>query len=237
MLMTDQDIRAAIEAHQLVIVGFEEACLQPTSYDARVGSEVFVSHGEESVVFDDRTKTVAIQPGEFALLVTNERFTLPKDIAANIGAKTYFTHKGLILLSGLQIDPGFEGALALAVFNSSPKAIVLEHLQEICTIQFFRLSKPVTKAPPVNKDLAAGRLPRVGKDYFRELETQSLTQIAKELKGLAMNVSELARHVDDLTKNVAGLEKNMGSLQKAAWTLLVAIVITLLGFAFKLVSG
>ncbi|MHB8926436.1 MAG: dCTP deaminase [Bacillota bacterium] len=237
MLMTDQEVRKAINAGELVIDGFDEACLQPASYDARIGPEVYVSHCEDAVVFDDKTRTVALQPGEFALLVTHERFALPKDIAGNIGAKTYFTHKGLILLAGLQIDPGFKGALALAVFNSSPKAIVLEYLQEICTIQFFRLSMPVSKVPPVNRDLEAGRLPRVGKDYFRELETQSLTQIAKELKGLAMNMGQLAQHVDALTKNVSGLEKNMAALQRAAWALLSSVVLAILAVAYKIVTG
>lgn len=231
MLMTDEQIREAMARGELVIEGFEEKCLQGTSYDARIGREVHVSHCEESVVFTDTKKSVTLKPGEFALLVTHEKFRFPMDIAANIGPKTYFTRKGLILLAGLQIDPGFSGALGLAVYNSSPKGIVLEHLQEICTVQFFRLNSPATKAPPVIRELQEGRLPRVDKDYFRdEFETQSLTEIGKELRQLVQNV-------DQLTQNVSALSKSVSNLQKIGWPLAVSVVLALLAMAYKLIAG
>ncbi len=222
MLMTDGQIRQAIADGQLRIEGFDERCLQATSYDARIGLEVHVSHNEQSISFNERTRIVALKPGEFALLVTHEKFDLPMDIAANIGPKTYFTRKGLILLAGLQIDPGFKGALALAVFNSSPRTIVLEHMQEICTIQFFRLNQPATKSPVTNRDLLEGRVPRVDKDYFRDLETHSLTEIGKDLQRLASNV-------DQLTQNVASLSKSVAGLYKVGWFIVVPMAVAILG--------
>jgi len=256
VLMTNVDIEEALDKGKLKIEGFDAGCLQGTSYDARIGAQVHISNSEESVTFDDQRKTARLQPGEFALLITHERFQLPLDMAANIGPKTYFTRKGLILLAGLQVDPGFKGALALAVFNSSPKTIMLEHMQEICTLQFFQLKAPATAAAPVNRDLEQGNVPRVDKDYFRELETQSLTEVGKDLRNLAANVNLLTENVDALsrkltenveilstrlTENVEALSKNISELRQSVaelrrivWSLVLAMIPVLLGIAFQL---
>ncbi|HSW09525.1 MAG TPA: hypothetical protein VLK32_01340 [Bacillota bacterium] len=238
MLMTDVEVQEALRQGKLVIEGFEVACLQGTSYDARIGSQIHISNAEESITFDGKTKTARLQPGEFALLITHERLQLPLDMAANIGPKTYFTRKGLILLAGLQVDPGFKGALALAVFNSSPKTIVLEHMQEICSLQFFQLNSAATAAPPVNRDLEQGRIPRVDKDYFRELETQSLTEVGKDLRNLAANVNQLTENVEALSnrlsENVATLSGSVAELRRYFFYLVLALIPVLLGVAFQL---
>lgn len=247
--MTDGAVKEALDRGKLVIEGFEAACLRGTSYDVRIGSQVHISNSEESITFDDGRKTARLQPGEFALLITHEQFKVPLDMAANIGPKTYFTRKGLILLAGLQVDPGFKGALALAVFNSSPKTIVLEHMQEICSLQFFQLNSAATVAPPVNRELEQGRIPRVDKDYFRELETQSLTEVGKDLRNLAANVSQLTENVQTLsnrlTENVTTLSGNIDQLRQSVAELrsylvyamipaLLGIALVLLGVAFQL---
>jgi dCTP deaminase len=136
--MTDRAIEEAIETGELVIREFAPSGLQGASYDMRIGHEVLVSN-TEAVVDPQISGPVRIQPGEFVLLTTLERVKLSANLAGNIGGKTYFTRKGLILLLGLQIDPGFEGSLALAAYNSSPKSIVLEYGEKICSVQFFRL--------------------------------------------------------------------------------------------------
>jgi dCTP deaminase len=243
--MTDLEVKKALKEGRLGIEGFDEACLQGTSYDVRIGSQIHISNSEESITFEEGTRTARLQPGEFALLITHERFRLPLDMAANIGPKTYFTRKGLILLAGLQVDPGFKGALALAVFNSSPKTIVLEHMQEICSLQFFQLNLAATVAPPVNRDLEQGRIPRVDQDYFRELETQSLTEVGRELKKLAINVGQLTENVEALSRrltenvtvlsgSITELRQSVGDLRRVVWALAFATIPVFLGIAFQL---
>jgi dCTP deaminase len=223
--MTDDQIRKALEAGNLGIDGFDSSSLQATSYDAHIGREVRVSHATETTVLGDQRQTIALQPGEFALVVTNERFRLPMDVAANIGPKTYFTLKGLILLAGMQIDPGFEGALRLGVYNASPKAFVLEYRQPICTVQFFRLSQAATRRIQPDPDLVAGRLPRVDKDYFRELETQSLSQVAQELKHLTRSVAQLTENVDTLGKKFGEWQVRA---EKIMWRVVTPLVVALI---------
>lgn len=137
------------------------------------------------------------------LLATYEYFKIPKDIAGNIGGKTYFTRKGLIPLTGLQIDPGFEGILAVGVFNSSPKNIVIEYLQSLCSTQLFKLSAPVEKPFEPNcyqVELKKGKLPRVDVDFFSDLETGSLTDLGKELKIVTQQVGTLTSSMKAFSK-------------------------------------
>jgi deoxycytidine triphosphate deaminase len=53
-------------------------------------------------------------------VTTHENLHLPHDIAGHIGVKSYYTRKGIVILSGLQIDPGFEGVLVIGMYNASP---------------------------------------------------------------------------------------------------------------------
>lgn len=202
MLMADFEIRKSIEEGNLDIKNYSPEQLQGTSYDIRVGEEVMISN-KETVIDMKKQGTAKIEPGEFALISTYEYFKIPKDMAGNIGGKTYFTRKGLIPLTGLQIDPGFEGILAIGAFNSSPKNIVIEYLQSFCTIQFFKLSAPVEKPFEPNcyqVELRKGKLPRVDVDFFRDLETGSLTDVGKELKIVTQQVGALASSMKAFSK-------------------------------------
>lgn len=202
MLMADFDIKKSITEGNLSIENFSKDQLQGASYDIRVGKEVMISN-KETVINMKEQRTAKIEPGEFALIGTYEYFKIPKDIVGNIGGKTYFTRKGLIPLAGLQIDPGFEGILAVGVFNSSPKNIVIEYLDSFCTIQFFKLSTSVEKPFDPNCyqiELRKGKLPRVDIDFFRDLETGSLTEVGKELKIVTQQVGALTSSINAFSK-------------------------------------
>lgn len=69
----------------------------------------------------------------------------------------------------------------------------------LVTACFFQLSSPATKGPPAIREVQKGRLPRVDRDYFRELETQSLTEMGKQLRQLVQNVDQLTQNVGALS--------------------------------------
>lgn len=213
MLMADFEIKKSMNEGQLSITNFLEDGLQGASYDIRIGKEVMISN-KETVIDMGKKTTAKIEPGEFALVSTYEYFKIPNDMAGNIGGKTYFTKRGLIPLTGLQIDPGFEGILAIGVFNSSPKNIIIEYLQPFCTIQFFKLAAPVKKSFKTDnyqEDLRKGRLPRLDVDFFRDLETGSLTEVGKELK--------------IVTQQVGALTSSMKAFSKVLYTVVIPLLV------------
>lgn len=221
MLMTDEEIREAIAKGELNITPFSEDCLQGASYDIRIGKQILVSN-RERVIDPEIDGPARLEPGEFALLTTLERITLKPNVAGHLGAKTYFTRKGLILLSGLQVDPGWDAVLALAVYNSSPKSIVLEFGEKICTVQFFKLPQPVAKTIDMSRftELQRGELPRVEKDFFRDLEARSLTEIEQELRQLVQNVSTLSDSVDRIKDE---LRRGFEELRRGVYSVLVVV--------------
>lgn len=49
MLMTGDDIRKARDSNELVIKNFDERCIQPASYDMRLGEEAITSSRRQKV--------------------------------------------------------------------------------------------------------------------------------------------------------------------------------------------
>jgi deoxycytidine triphosphate deaminase len=158
----------------------------------RIGKRALVSHSETEIDVG-KNGCVPIKPGEFALLTTHEKVKLAPIITGHIGVKSYYTRKGLVLLAGLQIDPGFEGHLILGIYNAAPRQLVLDYLSPFCTVEFHKLARPVER-PYISKgEQTKGQIPQVDKDYLRTLETQSLSEVAESVRQLTANMGEMNR--------------------------------------------
>lgn len=191
MLLTDGEIKELL-GKDIIIEGFDEEFLQPSSYDMRIGKRALVSHAEAEIDVE-KNGSVPIKPGEFALLTTYEKVKLASTITGHIGVKSYYTRKGLVLLAGLQIDPGFEGNLVLGIYNAAPRQLVLDYLSPFCTVEFHRLAKPVEKPYVPKGEQLKGQIPQVDKDYLRTLETKSLSEVAESVRQLTANMGEMNR--------------------------------------------
>lgn len=199
MLMTDAEISQAMVDGEFEIIEFSQACLQPASYDMRLGAKALATHRQEEVNVE-KEGSIIIKAGDFALLSTHEKVRLPRTIAGHIGVRSYFTRKGLVLLAGLQIDPGFEGALVLGVYNASPRNLVLDYLAPFCTVEFHRLSRPTEQVYKSGEEQRQGKIPAADKDYLRTLETQTLSEMSSAVRGLSMNVQELTLSMKAFSK-------------------------------------
>ena len=190
MMMADSDIKAAMQAGDLVIGNFNESSLQASSYDARVGQRALLG-GTDAEINIPEKGAVTIRPGEFVLIVTREKFKLNATIAGNLGIRSYYSRKGLVVLAGLQVDPGFEGHLVIGGFNAAPRRLVLDYESPFVTVEFHRLAGRVEKPFVSGEEQKLGHLPRADKDYLRTLETQSLSDVAGELSNLARSVGAM----------------------------------------------
>lgn len=194
MLMTDGELKDAMAAGKLRIENFSEKCLEPASYDMRVGSRLLVSSDETEIDLSKKGSAI-IKPGVFALVTTHESIKLSDDIAGHIGVKSYYTRKGIVMLTGLQIDPGFEGVLVVGLYNASPRSLTLEYQAPFCTVEFHQLARPAQQPFVPGEEQKEGHIPRADKDYLRTLETQSLSEMAESLRNLTVTVASLANSV------------------------------------------
>jgi len=142
MLMSDKDIREAMSSGELIIRNFSPKDLQPASYDMRVGKEAFSSH-EKGRIAVTREGPLVIKPGDFILIRTYESIKLSPRIAGRIGLRSFYARKGLALLAGPQIDPGFDGVLVVGLHNLDANELKLPYRDPFCTVEFYRLSEPV----------------------------------------------------------------------------------------------
>ena len=224
-MLTDGEIREAIDAGGIDIEPFVDDCLQAASYDFRVGNQAYVSGNEE--VSDVANKgLVIIEPGEFAMITTLETVRCGSQYAAQLGLDSRYARQGLVLLSGPQIDPGFHGVLIVRVTNLSPRRVTLTHEAPFLTVQFFRLAREVAK-PYVGS--------RQGQTGLGPSDIEELTHPdSPTLGGMVKSLSALAEDVGGLNTSVARLE---GSMSRLSWVipLLVAfgIGITAIIIAFK----
>ncbi len=207
--MTDHEIRAAVGSGEIVLDPFDASKVEPASYDARVGRWAFSSSSRERADLAARGVLI-VEPGEFAVLECRERVELDNRTVAQLGLRSEYARRGLLMLSGPQIDPGFVGVLVVRLINLAPKPIALPFEAPFLTLQFFRLSSPVAK-PYSGPQQGQGGIST--RDIQELIETEALT-----LGGMTKTLSALAKDVAELR----------GSITKLTW--LVPLVV-LLGMA------
>jgi len=115
MILSDRDIRTAIEAGRITIDPFDERCIQPSSVDLHVDSQFRVFANSRYPFIDvreeqpDLTELVEVKPdepfilhpGEFVLGSTLERVVLPDSSITT----DYMLAKATSLIDGLVVYP------------------------------------------------------------------------------------------------------------------------------------
>jgi len=209
--MTDTEIREAIDAGDIELAPIGETCIQPASYDLRLGDKAIVTKTQDIEELRERLKdnqgaaeinvskegSISVPAGAFALVVTRERIRLSAQYAGHLGLRSYFARKGLLLLAGLQVDPGFEGHLVLGLANLSPRTVHLSYEDKIATLELHRLNQA---ASDVYAGVYAGQqttptIPQADADYLRTIETLSVSDLTNALLRLSDNVATLSRDV------------------------------------------
>lgn len=196
-MMADNEIRAALERREIVLDPVDYGSIEPASYDARVGKWAFASSLKEKLNLGEKGVLI-VEPGEFAVVETMERVGLDNQTAAQLGLRSEYARRGLLMLSGPQVDPGFNGILVVRVINLAPKPMALPYQAPFLTLQFFRLNGPVSKPYAGPQQGQAG----IGARDIQELvETEGMTlgQVTKTLGALAKDVSELRGSITRLS--------------------------------------
>ncbi len=116
------------------------------AYELCLGNEVYLtdSSSGKKEILDDKNSQIVIEPGQFALLLTDEVITIPTNILAFISIKFSQKIKGLINVSGFHVDPGFKGKIIFSVYNAGPATIVMDKGSPYFMIWFCKLTSNST---------------------------------------------------------------------------------------------
>lgn len=114
------------------------------AYELSLGNEVYETDSEDNKrrILTHEREQVTINPGQFALLLTEESVRIPKNKIAFISIRAGIKLRGLINVSGFHVDPGFEGKLVFSVYNAGSGPISLEKGQPYFLIWFAELDVP-----------------------------------------------------------------------------------------------
>jgi deoxycytidine triphosphate deaminase len=153
-VLSDEAIYELVHSSELgeliVKATFDKASLQPASYDPRIAPDGLITpHGAKIKPGEDGPAKVVLQSGDAAMFSTIEMFRMPADFAGNITIKNRLATEGLMLLSGLLIDPGYGSdetveddpgcRLYLHVANIGKEPIILRPKDQIARVQFLHV--------------------------------------------------------------------------------------------------
>jgi len=157
VLLSDRDIRAAIDSGSLGIEPYEPGNVQPSSVDVRLDRffRVFnnskYTHIDPKLQQDELTSLVEVEegdafvlhPGEFVLASTLEKFTLPDNLAGRLEGKSSLGRLGLLTHSTAGfIDPGFSGYVTLELSNVANLPMTLWPGMKVGQLALFTMSSP-----------------------------------------------------------------------------------------------
>src|SRR2546428_11334436 len=109
-ILVDHQILRAIDSKLIRINPFERKCLEPATYDMRLGEIAAVSTATTPINLREHG-LLNIEPGAMAIVQTLEIVQLATNVAGRIGPKTDLLRRGVFASAGPQIDPGYHGSL------------------------------------------------------------------------------------------------------------------------------
>ena len=106
-------------------------------YEMRMGPEAYVTgrrpesgRSLEKIKLEEGDQ-VAIPPGQFALLLAEEKVMNPKEAIGFISIRSSYKIHGLVNVSGFHVDPGYEGQLLFAVYNAGGNHVVISRGERV----------------------------------------------------------------------------------------------------------
>lgn len=130
-----------------LIQPYDEQRIRHCSYELSLGGEAHVTSFSGSVdgnrlTTEIQDERVAIPPGQFALLLTEERVRVPADALGLISIRSGAKLRGLVNVSGFHVDPGYNGKLVFAVFNAASSEIIISRGQDMFMLWYCNLDAP-----------------------------------------------------------------------------------------------
>jgi dCTP deaminase len=159
-ILVDFEIRREIAEGLLIVEPYDDALIQPNSYDVRLDNKFSWHEREDSqhqiidpfvpdsiragvvqVVADD----IVVKPGEFILGATLERVCLPKDIVGQLTGKSSLARLGVMVhVTAGFIDAGFShppAQITLEIVNVGNRPVRLHAGMSIAQMVFTRTAE------------------------------------------------------------------------------------------------
>jgi dCTP deaminase len=230
-ILVDHHIVRAREQNLLSIDPFELRCLEPATYDVRVGDAAAVSTASRPIDLRHQ-ELLTIEPGAMAILQSLEVLKLSKQIVGRLGPKTSLLRRGIVAATGPQIDPGFHGRLIVNLINLSPRTFVLRHADPFISVEFHRLAAEPDHGYRGEYQDRMGLAPEELEILFA-YQGPTLAEIYRgfsELRDNIRDIARLRRDFERLDEHITGgmelLQKTVSSIPERQDAVPLALTIT-----------
>jgi dUTPase len=154
-LMSDRLIRLYMSRRLIQISNMHDDSLVSTSYYFHLGghADVYGARGERTINIERNGLT--LDPGERASVLSEETFLLSEQVMALLGNRSNNpVEKGVFLLNGPVIDPGYRAPIKVGLMNISTDAVHLDYRDEIGKVIFFEVSDTALEESRFAPDVA-----------------------------------------------------------------------------------
>jgi dCTP deaminase len=160
MILSDRDIRRAIEDGSISVSNFDEKNLQPASYDLHLDKYFLVFDTQKNAVIDSKKpvdemmrsveinedEPFVLHPGQFALGLILEETGVDESFVGRLEGKSSVGRLGVLIhVTAGFLDPGNKLKLTLELHNTAELPILLYYKMPIAQIAFEKISSKAEK--------------------------------------------------------------------------------------------
>ncbi len=210
---SSEKLKERIPAENLV-EPYDEAAVKHCAYELAMGQQAAITTNSEVPAKDRKMvltarQPLSIPPGQFGLLLTKEKVTVPKDAIGFISIRATKKFEGLVNVSGFHVDPGFSNHLKFSVYNAGASPIVISEADRIFMIWFADLDRP-TEA-----------FYREQRPEQNEISTQDLTR----MQGEVASPAQLKKDIVELQHAFNNVKVLVGVFVTLAGSLTIGLLI------------
>lgn len=209
-ILSDRQIKQAIESEKLLIEPFDVSQLNPASYDLKLYNKILASPISPEklgrvIILNEDKKSYDILSGQMIGVLSMEIIKLPLGLCGRFGIRSSFARLGINAFGGLQLDPGFYGRLTMNLLNVGPEPITVSMNDILFSIEFEQLGEPAGKpySGPYQNQFD---FPEDQYNYILSAHTTSLAEIPTlrtEIVRLSNLIEELEDSLPDPDANLA----------------------------------
>lgn len=179
MILSDKDIKKALDEGTIKIEPIFPNSMQPASVDVHLGADFLVFKTDNNICIDpkepidnmmepitiDESRQFILHPGQFALGLTYEKVTVPDNMVVQLNGKSSLGRIGLIVhATAGYVDPGNSLKITLELQNLANLPIKLYYKMPIAQVAFVKLSSDAEV--PYGKD-------KLNSKYFGAVKPQA----------------------------------------------------------------
>ncbi|HRV76352.1 MAG TPA: dCTP deaminase [Candidatus Saccharimonadales bacterium] len=166
MILSDKDIKRAIESGYISVSPYDEKNLQPASYDLHLDKHFLVFDTKKNSVIDPKkpvdnlmrpieiseNEPFVLHPGEFALGLILEETGVGDDYAGRLEGKSSVGRLGVLIhVTAGFLDPGNKLKMTLELHNTAEIPVLLYYKMPIAQIAFEKISSAAEEPYGSNK--------------------------------------------------------------------------------------